>query len=446
MRWRYDSRRRLQLAWLSVLLATSGLACDGGTPAPGGGRFPTVVLVSVAGMRGDHLGRSGYPRATTPFIDALAQRSLAFERAYAASSRALTSNASLMSGLAPGQHGVWEEGVALAASVPTLAEQMAERGYTTAAFVGTRRRWHATGLPRGFGHFSQPGRVSVVRYRRGGETVDQALAWLAAQPEGQPTFLWLQLEDPTKPLNPLPDPAAAALVGIDPLDLIAYKLEQHRIPFGHFNYENRHVLRLINRYDGELRAVDDALARLYSGMEEGGGAGVLWVVTSPHGMGLGNHFWDGASRQIYETQVRVPLFFHTPGGELRPRQSDAVVSQLDLASVLLALVDGSHEPLEDLFGGAGGGAGGVLVQRGALVALGRSSNRIGRPDADPGQQDAWVEARWKLLRHSDGSELLFDVADDPYETRDRVAEASAEELERLRGALAAQLEARGLTR
>jgi arylsulfatase A-like enzyme len=181
-------------------------------------------------------------------------------------------------------------------------------------------------------------------------------------------------------------------------------------------------------------------------MEEGGGAGALWVVTSPHGMGLGNHFWDGASRQIYETQVRVPLFFHTPGGELRPRQSDAVVSQLDLASVLLALVDGSREPLEDLFDGAGGGAGGVLVQRGALAPLGRGGNRIGRPGADPGQQDAWVEARWKLLRHSDGSELLFDVAADPYETRDRVAEASAEDLERLRGALAAQLEARGLTR
>jgi len=431
-------------AWACALLAVLSLGCDAGAPAQGATRFPTLVLVGIDGMRGDHLGRSGYPRATTPFIDALAERSVAFERAYAASSRSLTSYASLLTGLAPGEHRLWHEQARLAPTLPTLAEQLQERGYSTAAFVSTRRAWRARGVARGFQHFSAPGPLYEARYRRGGETVDEALAWLEAQPQGQPLFLWIQLVDPTKPLNPLPDAGAQALAGVTAEDLIAYKLERHRVPFGYFGYENLNMLRLVNRYDGELRAADDALSRLYAGM--GSGAGALWVVTSPHGMGLGNHLWDGAARQIYETQVRVPLFVHTPGGELPARSSDVVVSQLDLGAALLALVDGSNEPLEDLLGAGRTASRGAFVQRGALGPLARDTGRIGRPVADPGQQDAWVEARWKLLRHSDGHEQLFDVAADPYETRDRLDDAPTEEIDRLRAALAAQLGSRGLDR
>jgi arylsulfatase len=424
-------------AWLVVLC----LGCDSGAPAV---RFPIVVLVGVDGMRGDHLSRSGYPRSTTPFLDALAERSVAFERAYAASSRSLTSYASLFTGMPPGQHGVRQEGDGLGGIGTTLAEQLTERGYTTAAFVSTRRKWPATGLPRGFQHFSAPGPLHERRYRRGGETVDEALAWLADQPQGKPLFLWIQIEDPTKPLDPPPEAMAEALAGVDPSDLVAYILEKHRAPFGYFRYENRQVLRLINRYDGELRAADDALSRLYAGMEAGGGAGALWVVTSPHGMGLGNHLWEGAARQIYEPQVRVPLFFHAPGGEFSARTSDVVVSQLDVGAALLALVDGSDAPLEELLGGAGEGARGAFVQRGSLGPLPRNTGRIGQPQADPGGLDAWVEARWKLLRHTDGSEEVFDVAEDPYETRDRLADVPAEDLARLRAALDARQRAGAL--
>ena len=441
MQWRHASRRTSTLviasAWLSVLC----LGCEGDTAAF---RFPTVVLVGIDGLRGDHLGRSGYPRATSPFLDALAERSVVFERAYSASSLSLTSHASLMTGLAPGEHGLWQGHGSLESTQPTLAEQLAERGYTTAAFVSSRLEWLTTGMQRGFQHFAAPGPFHETPYRRGGETVDTALAWLAEQPQGNPLFLWIQLEDPMKPFDPPLEAFQQVVAGVDPADVIAYMLEQHRLPFGFFNYESRQLLRLVNQYDAELRAADDALSRLYHGMGAGGGAGALWVVTSPHGMGLGNHLWDVAARQIYEAQVRVPLFFHTPGGALPPRISDVVVSQLDLGVALLALVDGSDAPLEDLFSDAGEASRGAFVQRGALGPLRPGRRRIGSPRADPGQLDAWVEARWKLFRHSDGSEQLFDVAEDPYETHDRLADVAVEDLDRLRAALAAQLEARGL--
>jgi arylsulfatase len=442
-RWR-DATRWLIRCLASVLLAAACLACGDDVPPAASLRFPTIVLIGVDGMRGDHMSRSGYPRPTTPFLDALAERSVAFERAYSASSRSATSYASLLSGVAPGQHGVWEKGDALPAELPTLAEGFAERGYTTAAFVSTRKAWIPSGLVRGFDHIAQPGPLYERSYRRGGETVDAALAWLAEQAPGQPLFLWIQLEDTRKPFDPLPNPTASAGAGIDPKDVITYKLERHRVPFGYFNFEDRQLLRLVNRYDGELRGVDDALSRLYARMGAGGGAGALWVVTSPYGMGLGNHLWDAAVRQIYEVQVRVPLFFHTPGGELAARTSETVVSQFDFGSVLLALADGSDEPLEELFATATESPGGAFVQRGALRDLTRDTGRIGQPLADTGQLDAWVESRWKLLRHSDGSEEVFDVAQDPYETLELGTEVPAVELERLRAALAEQHELRGL--
>lgn len=420
---------------LALACALAGLlvACAPPGAAP---RFPLVVLVAVDGLRGDHLGASGYPRPTSPFLDALAERSAVFDRAYAASSRSLTSQASLFTGLAPDRHGVWtEESPGLAPGVATVAERMREAGYETAAFVSTRRDWARSGVLRGFDHVEAPSRLMPRSYRRGGDTVEAALAWWGARAGDAPAFLYLQLSDPVKPFTPLPEPAARALEGVLPDDLVEYVASAHRLKLGYFNYEHRHVLRLMNRYDGELRGLDTALATLYEGL--GASPGALWVVTATHGMGLANHAWDGAQRQIHETQVRVPLFVHTPSGAVSPAHHDGVVSHLALGSALVALARGdAQEPASALATDPAG----ALVQRGTFGPLVHESRRLGLPEEDPLPENAWVAERLKLFRHADGTERVFDVVADPYETEDLAATVDPEALEALRSALARALE------
>lgn len=420
--------------FLAACLLLPGCTAGDGGDADTGAGFRRIVVVGIDGLRGDHLGRSGYPRATSPFLDALAERSVAFERAYAASSRSLTSYASLFTGRAPGEHGLWYDASGpLDATFPTTAEQLAERGYRTAAFVSTRRDWAATGLSRGFEHFAAPSELYPRRHRPGGETVVEALAWLRAQPADARSFVWVQIADPTKPFK-------TAFAEPPGGDFVRFLLEEQRIPFGYFHYDNSRLLRLMNRYDGEVRAADFAVDMLYQGLERAGwGAGTLWVVTSPHGMGLGNHLWEGPERQLYEVQVRVPLLFHAPGGELVSRSVQDVVSHLDLASTLIALSAGEQHPLGGLLVGGERSPRPALVQRGTLGPLPRRAAGPGRPGADPGQLDGLVEQRWKLLRHSSGAEQLYDVVEDPYETRDLREDADAETLARLRAELAERL-------
>ena len=70
-----------------------------------------VLLITVDALRADHVGAYGYPRATTPNIDALAARGVRFTRAYAQAPHTSFSVASMLTGkyfptlarLAPGE-------------------------------------------------------------------------------------------------------------------------------------------------------------------------------------------------------------------------------------------------------------------------------------------------------------------------------------------------------
>jgi hypothetical protein len=57
-----------------------------------------VLLITVDALRADHVGAYGYPRATTPNIDALAARGTRFTRAYAQAPHTSFSVASMLTG------------------------------------------------------------------------------------------------------------------------------------------------------------------------------------------------------------------------------------------------------------------------------------------------------------------------------------------------------------
>ena len=107
--------------------------------------LPNVILISIDTLRADHLGCYGYPRPTSPAVDAFRQDAVLFETAIAQAPSTLHSHASILTSLLPHHHGAsWGAKRRLSEDVVSVTEVLAEAGYQTAAFTGGGHAYHAT--------------------------------------------------------------------------------------------------------------------------------------------------------------------------------------------------------------------------------------------------------------------------------------------------------------
>ena len=241
--------------WLPLLL----LACGGEGEKP-----PNLLLVTVDTLRWDHVGAYGYSRDTTPGLDALAERSIRYERAYATSPWTLPTVASILTGLYPSRHGTETLSSRLSQEADTLAERLSREGYLTAGVVGNRIVGRGTDLDQGFGEFE-------VRYGETHASPNSEALLLAAQEQlaalaGQeaPFFLWVHFMDPHYPYVPFEgasfaEPTAGRLAGgedISDLRAMSATLTGEEVDF------------LKALYDEEIRRVDTAFSGLLSALEE----------------------------------------------------------------------------------------------------------------------------------------------------------------------------------
>jgi arylsulfatase A-like enzyme/Flp pilus assembly protein TadD len=221
------------------------------------------------------------------------------------------SHASLFSGLLPHEHGLRDNFSApLGPEVRTLASILGGHGYDTAGFVASLTVSARTGLDRGFRTFDDPfsdsgeGRLLARSERPAGEVVDAALAWLEG-PRERPFFAWVHLYDPHAPYEP---PA----------------------PFDR---------RLPDPYDGEVAYADQQVGRLLAFLDEAGlRESTLFVLTSDHGEGLGDHGEDEHLLFVYDSTLRVPLILSWPGVLPRGKSVAGQFRSVDLLPTLLELV------------------------------------------------------------------------------------------------------------
>jgi arylsulfatase A-like enzyme/tetratricopeptide (TPR) repeat protein len=290
---------------LLVVLVVAG-ACHSKSPHPA-----NLVLVTVDTLRADRLGAYGHAAAQTPTADRLAREGVRVEDATVQVPQTGPSHASLFTGLLPHEHGLRDNfSPPLRPGVPTLASTLAGHGYDTAGFVASLTVSARTGLDRGFRTFDDPfsdsgeRRLLTRSERPAGEVVDAALAWLE-RPRERPFFAWVHLFDPHAPYEP---PA----------------------PFDR---------RLPDPYDGEVAYADQQVGRLLAFLDEAGlRESTLFVLTSDHGEGLGDHGEDEHLLLVYDSTLRVPLLLSWPGvlpqGATVPGQFRSV----DLLPTLLELL------------------------------------------------------------------------------------------------------------
>ena len=343
-------------------------------PASGGGRRPSILLVTLDTTRADAIG----PEAkgiTTPGFNAVAARGRRFRQAYATAPETLPSHSSMMTGLYPAGHNVHENGRTLAAARVSAAERLKESGYDTAAFVSSYVLGRPFGLAQGFDMYDDSRSAGAVE-RSARETTERALAWLA-QPSSRPRFLWVHYFEPHTPYAPP---------------------ESLRARYGD------------NPYLGEVAAMDEQLARLIEAFDRHSAASghtPALIVAADHGEGLGEHGEAAHGNLLYQATMHVPLVIAGPGVA-----AGVVDTPVSTRRIFHTLLDWAGVPADA--SGASSGASQSLRTESREVVIGEAM----KPYLEYGWQPQIMAVDGRQKAIFAGRTEVFDVIADPAEARD----------------------------
>jgi arylsulfatase A-like enzyme len=259
----------------------------------------------------------------------------------------------LLTGRYPEELGILSNESTVPESVPTLATELAARGWRTGAVVGNFVLRRAAGLARGFDLFDDDfPQYEVVRHwpeRIAEDTTRATLAMLddCTSDAQARCFLWVHYQDPHGPYDPPPELRARFLaaerdapdgkrrlpVGKDHSGIGA-------IPAYQYMKGHRDVGFYRAGYLAEIAYLDASVGRLIQGLRDRGLLEqALVVFAADHGESLGEAgVWFAHGEHLTDDQVRVPLLLRLPGG--RGQRREDVVSLVDVFPTLLALLEG----------------------------------------------------------------------------------------------------------
>ena len=430
---------------------------------------PNILLI-LTDQHNPHIaGYAGDPWVETPALDGLAAQAANFTATYCQSPLCVPARYALWTGKLAHHCQAWDNSAILSAEHVTLPGWLAQHGYTTAAvgkmhFRGAEQMYgwqhrpfgdlvesavshHQPDPPdtadgRSFNHaigrFPFAGPTAIPESLLADEVVTtESLAWLlefAAARLDRPWFFCASYYRPHFPLTapgryvrryldrrlpqpPLPPGYPDALHPhdrfiVDDFSLLHFSEEEHR--------------RARACYYASVTYVDHCIGRLLRELEEAGCLSNTYVVyTSDHGDMVGEHglWWK---RTYYEASAGVPMLVRAPGQkgsatiDLPVEHVDLLPTVCDWAGIPTpAGLDG--ESLVPLLAGR-------PEQRAKRVA--RSALFGERPI---NRFRMVRDARWKYVDFPAAPPRLFDLLNDPGETRDLLPDAPvAAPLEALR--------------
>lgn len=284
-----------------------------------------VVVVSIDTLRRDHVSLYGYPRRTTPGLEALATESVVFDDAVSTASWTLPAHASLLTSTYPSVHGAVNLNVGLSPAWPSVATLLQEAEFTTQAFVTHVYLSTEYGFGEGFD------RHVYLPETRAEEVTNRAIRFLRAMGDRE-FFLFVHYYDPHWHY----DPPAPYDKTFDPSydgDTSGVWWDFKELDRDSIDPRDLHHIEAL--YDGEILYTDRHLERLMRAMKE---LDIfdksLIVVTSDHGEEFLEHGSWEHQKTLYEEQLRVPLIIKFPDGEGAGRRVSEQVSLLDIAPTI----------------------------------------------------------------------------------------------------------------
>lgn len=384
---------------------------------------PNILLVLTDQQHADTIGALGQAHVNTPAIDELVHAGTSLTQNYCANPVCSPSRSSIFTSRTTSETNVWTNGRGIRPDLPTMGEYFREAGYDT-SYAG---KWHVPAcypnsiegfrvLSSGIGH---QGTVSdplvtdgCVNYLYGRDT-SKPFLMVASYMQPHDICEWLrlnridpgELRDPEieNELPPLPDNFRSIP---EPLpEGIAKK--HHGLEPRHGNWSDRHFQYYIWSYLRHVEMVDIELARLLAALDATDARrDTVVVFTSDHGEGMANHAMTRKGF-LYDESVRVPF---VASGTDRVRSD--VVDRTTLASGL-----DIFPTLCDFAGiEAPAGAKGVSL----LPALegGKVDRDFVASECNNNEQQMIRSERYKYIAYKDDPvEQLFDMQDDPGETR-----------------------------
>ncbi len=415
------------------IAALVSLAWPGAVRAAGGER-PDVLFIAIDDLNDwvGHLG--GHPDATTPHIDRLARRGVSFTNAHCAAPACNPSRAALLSGLRPSTSGIYHnqhDWVNTLDDVVTLPQHYRASGYRV---LGGGKIFHGSAsADRYFDEYYRRKELPPPKVPYNGLDkahfdwkaidVDEAdmpdyklVSWAVdklGEARDKPLFLAVGIVKPHLPwyapkkyfdMYPKDQIALPEVPDDDLDDVPPIGLRMARPQGDHKAVTEAGQWRdAVQAYLATCTFVDDQVGRLIEALDAGPRAEetviVLW---GDHGWHLGEkHHWRKFT--LWEEATRAPLIFVAPGvsapGGLCPRP-------VDFMGIYPTLADLSGLPIPEHVEG--------VSLRPLLEDPEASWDRMALTTHGRGEHGVRCD-RWRYIRYHDGTEELYDHADDPME-------------------------------
>lgn len=400
-----------------------------------------ILYIDVDSLRPDHLGCYGYPRNTSPHIDALAERGVRFTNYYASDAPCLPSRTALFSARHGIHTGVINHGGLNATMRPIGAnrpfnhhhsiyqawvETLRFKGHHTAIispFHGRHGAWH---ILEGFLEIHDTG-------KHAGETANDVIGEAVKFIKGPATekndwFLYVNFWDPHTPYrtplqygNPFKDdPAPEWLTdeiitshkdGFGPMSSLSVPAGNQWPDLPKEIHNRSDFKRWIDGYDTAVRFVDDHIGMMIDALKEQNlFDDTLIIISADHGENQGELNVYGDHQTADYITSRIPLIISGKGID-HPHVDEGLHYNIDLGPTLTQWVGGQLSPRWD----------GVSFLPSITERV-----SVGRPYVVV-SQNAWSSQRsvrfdqWILIRtyhdgHKDFPDLmLFDIENDPHE-------------------------------
>lgn len=403
-------------------------------------RRPNILVILTDQQTGAAMSCAGSRYLRTPNMDRIAREGTRFANCWCTSPVCSPARSSLITGLWPTASGVVYNGDHIREGVPTIGDICRQAGYDTAwagkwhlpaAYPGTQGARDAHGFR--FLPFSVPeGRQAF------GEFTDDPIANAAAaylrQKREQPFALFVSMHNPHDICHwvmdklpeghPLRTELTVAERDLPPLPANFQRMADEpefiqrcrtREYYGEENtftkrWDETHWRRYLYAYHRLVERVDLNVGLLLDALEESGqGDDTIVVFTSDHGEGSAAHQWV-VKLMLWQETLSIPMIVRWRGVIPQGRvDSTSLVSGADLTPTLC---DFAGLPVP---AGVQGASFRMPLKRGSVYA-----------QLDPDTKDHSVQGRavrtreFKYMSFSSGvhRELLFDLKNDPGETRD----------------------------
>jgi arylsulfatase A-like enzyme len=433
---------------------------------PSGAIATRAIIIVLDTLRADHVGAYGNDWIKTPTLDALAEESIVFTRAFPESIPTIPMRRTLHTGLRTWPFREWipENGVGIPfrgwQRIPeeqvTLSETLILQGYHTAFVTDTYHHFKPSqNFHRGFEQYSwvrgqesdawrstlnidqgevealiEPGLTEAEASYQGlilaqhlanqgnrekeedyqaPRVFREAMEWLDAGRKAEEFFLLVDVFDPHEPWDP---PDKYLELYADP-DYRGPALMHTRYGSSD-NLTEVQLQHMRDRYAGEVTMVDHWLGRFLDRARELGMLDdTLVVLTSDHGHQFGEHGLTGkVVRGLWYELVDVPLMIRRPDGIDAGKRVESFAQHHDIAPTVLAALGVAPRAALD-----------------GVNLLDLAADRISpREHVSCGFHDySWCrDARYAYITRNDGTDIqLFDMEADPLQKQNLAANEPA---------------------